>query len=154
MAGKGRPVVEDKRDNQYRVLMNDEEDTMLAYCSRVTGMPKSQIFRKGIEVLYQQIQLNEANAEYDGHISLKRVIDCPHCGHSSMIDLADYETSSSSTERPMGPDVLHEFDCDDYECAGCGRSFRITGYISEYPLGAYEHEEINVEAIQREEELT
>ena len=76
MAGKGRPVVEDKRDNQYRVLMNDEEDTMLAYCSRVTGMPKSQIFRKGIEVLYQQIQLNEANAEYDGHISLKRVIVC------------------------------------------------------------------------------
>ena len=63
MAGKGRPVVEDKRDNQYRVLMNDEEDTMLAYCSRVTGMPKSQIFRKGIEVLYQQIQLNPGEAK-------------------------------------------------------------------------------------------
>jgi DNA-directed RNA polymerase subunit RPC12/RpoP len=88
-----------------------------------------------------------------GGISLKRVIDCPHCGHSNMIDLEDYETSSSSTERPMGPDVLHEFDCDDYECAGCGKPFRITGYISEYPLGAYEHEEINVEAIQTEEEL-
>ncbi len=163
MAGRGRPSVEDKRDNQYRVRLNDEEEKMLTYCSQTTGKPKSQIFRKALEEYYNIVQLNELNRQRAledmdmmdiGGISLKRVIDCPHCGHSSMIDLADYETSSSSTERPMGPDVLHEFDCDDYECAGCGRSFRITGYISEYPLGAYEHEEINVEAIQREEELT
>ena len=51
MAGRGRPSVEDKRTNQYRVLMNDEEDRMLDYCSQKTGMPKSQIFRKGIEAL-------------------------------------------------------------------------------------------------------
>ena len=30
MAGKGRPTVDDKRDNQYRVRLNDEENQMLA----------------------------------------------------------------------------------------------------------------------------
>ena len=29
MAGKGRPTVDDKRDNQYRVRLNDEENQML-----------------------------------------------------------------------------------------------------------------------------
>ena len=46
MVGKGRPTVDDKRDNQYRVRLNDEENQMLAYCSQMTGQPKSQIFRK------------------------------------------------------------------------------------------------------------
>lgn len=144
MAGKGRPVVEDKRDNQYRVLMNDEEDTMLAYCSRVTGMPKSQIFRKGIEVLYQQIQLNEANAEYDGHISLKRVIRCPHCGFGNIIDLEEYGTGEHSYERQMGPEIEHLFLCEDYECGQCGELFTVSGSISEYPVGAYDSEHIEV----------
>ena len=44
MAGKGRPPVDDKRDNQYRVRLNDEENQMLSYCSEMTGQPKSQIF--------------------------------------------------------------------------------------------------------------
>ena len=74
MAGRGRPTVEDKRTNQYRVLMNDEEDKMLDYCSKKTGLPKSQIFRKGIEVLYQQVRLNEYGQDYDGHISLRRIV--------------------------------------------------------------------------------
>ena len=109
MAGKGRPIVEDKRNNQYRVLMNDQEDRMLAYCSQVTGLPKSQIFRKGIEVLYQQIQLNEADAEYDDHVSMKRVIKCPHCGGGNTIDLEDYSTGNYSYERQMGSEIEHSF---------------------------------------------
>ena len=52
MAGKGRPTVDDKRDNQYRVRLNDEENQMLAYCSQMTGQPKSQIFRKALEEYY------------------------------------------------------------------------------------------------------
>ena len=81
MAGRGRPIVKDKRTNQYRVLMNDVEDQMLDYCSRVTGLPKSQIFRKGIEVLYQQVRLNEYGQDYDGRISLRRVVNCDGFGN-------------------------------------------------------------------------
>ena len=147
MAGKGRPIVEDKRDNQYRVLMNDEEDRMLSYCSRVTGMPKSQIFRKGIEVLYQQIQLNEADAEYDDHVSMKRVIKCPHCGAGNTIDLEEYSTGEYSYERQMGPEIEHSFLCEDYECCSCGELFTVSGSIHEYPIGAYDSEHIEVNKI-------
>lgn len=146
MAGKGRPNVEDKRNNQYRVLMNDEENSMLAYCSRVTGMPKSQIFRKGIEVLYQQILLNQADAEYDDHISMKRVIKCPHCGFGNTIDLEDYATGEHSYERQMGLEIGHAFCCEDYECGQCRRTFTVSGNIHEYPIGAYDSEHIEVKS--------
>ena len=52
MAGKGRPKLDDKRDNQYRVRLNDEEDAMLDYSSRATGLPKSEIFRKALQDFY------------------------------------------------------------------------------------------------------
>lgn len=144
MAGRGRPSVEDKRTNQYRVLMNDEEDRMLDYCSQKTGLPKSQIFRNGIEVLYQQIQLNEAVDEYDDHISLKRVVRCPYCGASNAIDFEDYITDESSYERQMGPEIEHSFLCEDYECESCGKQFTVEGSIHEYPVGAYDSEHIEV----------
>ena len=86
MAGKGRPTVDDKRDNQYRVRLNDEENQMLAYCSEKTGQPKSQIFRRALESYFQTVQLNELEMETDG-ISMKRVIKCPHCGASNELTL-------------------------------------------------------------------
>lgn len=146
---RGRPTVEDKRNNQYRVLMNDMEDRMLAYCSRLTGLPKSQIFRKGVEAYYQQVLLNEYGKnygqDYDGHISLKRVVECPHCGAQNGIDCEDYITDEISYERQMGPEIEHYFDCEDYECISCGEMFHIHGCIHEYPVGAYDSEEIKVE---------
>jgi hypothetical protein len=110
---RGRPSVEDKRNNQYRVLMNDMEDRMLAYCSRLTGLPKSQIFRKGVEAYYQQVLLNEYGKsygqDYDGHISLKRVVECPHCGAGLKVDFGeefadvtfDLDYMSTDTECPV-----------------------------------------------------
>ena len=120
MAGKGRPTVDDKRDNQYRVRLNDEENQMLAYCSEKTGQPKSQIFRRALESYFQTVQLNELEMETDG-ISMKRVIKCPHCGASNAIDLADYSTGDYSSERQMGAEIQHCFDCEGYKCIGCGR---------------------------------
>lgn len=143
MAGKGRPTVDDKRDNQYRVRLNDEENQMLVYCSKMTGQPKSQIFRKALEEYYQTVQLNEMEMGVDG-ISMKRVIKCPHCGVSNAIDLSNYSTGDYSTERQMGAEIQHSFDCEDYECMRCGHIFRVEGYINEYPVGAYNFEEINV----------
>lgn len=35
MAGKGRPIVDDKRDNQYCVRLNDEEDYECVSCGRI-----------------------------------------------------------------------------------------------------------------------
>ena len=148
MAGRGRPTVEDKRTNQYRVLMNDEEDKMLDYCSRVTGLPKSQIFRKGIEAFYHQARLNEFGQDYgqdyDGHISLRRVVSCPYCGAANSIDFEDYIIDEPSYERQMGPEIEHVFECEDYDCVACGKAFRVSGSIHEYPVGAYDSEHIEI----------
>lgn len=144
MAGRGRPTVEDKRINQYRVLMNDEEDQMLDYCSKATGLPKSQIFRKGIEAFYQQVRLNEYGQDYDGHISLLRVVDCPYCGAGNAIDFEDYITDDLYYERQMGAEIEHAFLCEDYVCVSCGKRFTVEGSIHEYPAGAYDSEEINI----------
>jgi len=145
MAGKGRPSVKDKRTNQYRVLMNDYEDNMLDYCSRKTGILKSQLFRKGIEALYQQIQLNEVDENYEDHISLKRVINCPHCGGKNAIDLEEYLVDELQYERQMGPEIEHAFLCENFECEICGREFTVEGSIHEYPIGAYDSEHIEVQ---------
>lgn len=144
MAGRGRPTVEDKRTNQYRVLMNDGEDQMLDYCSKATGLPKSQIFRKGIEALYQQVRLNEHGQNYDGHISLRRVVNCPYCDSGNDIDFEDYITDECYYERQMGSEIEHAFSCEDYECTSCGKGFTVEGSIHEYPIGAYSSEEIHV----------
>lgn len=146
MAGKGRPTVDDKRDNQYRVRLNDKENQMLAYCSQMTGQPKSQIFRKALEEYYQTVQLNEMKMGKDG-ISMRRVVKCPHCGAVNAIDLADYSTDDYITERQMGSETQHWFDCDDAECAACGRPFRVTGCITEYPIGAYDSEHIEIKEV-------
>ena len=45
----GRPKKEDSREKQYRVRLNDEEDKMLDYASRATGVRKSEIFRKALQ---------------------------------------------------------------------------------------------------------
>lgn len=150
MAGKGRPTVDDKRDNQYRVRLNDEEDQMLAYCSNATGKPKSQIFRNALSEYYATVRLNEINSQNELEsleldcISMKRVIECPHCDAGNAVNLADYSTGDREEERQMGPEIQHWFDCNDFECAVCGRSFCVTGCITEYPIGAFDSEHIEI----------
>lgn len=57
MAGKGRTAVEDKCDNQYWIRLNNEEDPILTYCSKVTGKPKSQILPNFLLEYYNNIGL-------------------------------------------------------------------------------------------------
>lgn len=59
---------------------------------------------------------------------------------------------SFSVDRPAmimilecGEDIVYYFDSEDvYECPKCGTIIQIKGWIREYPLGAYDSEEINV----------
>ena len=162
----GRPKKEDSRDNQYRVRLNDDENEMLDYVSRMTEKAKSEVFRQALTELYQKTKLAEARRDFEGefdqseeyeptwedeHVSLKRTIDCPYCGHTHMMDFED-DCESSSSERSMGPEILYEFDLDDCVCEKCGKQFRVKGFICEYPMGCYNHEGIDVEPIDGEED--
>ena len=167
----GRPPKENSRDKQYRVRLNDDEEKMLSFCSEETGEAKSDIFRKALKAYYENtkyvknalenknesVDLAEKNLEYDeyeeydeydmGGISLKRVIECPYCSAANNIDFSDY-SDTSTDERQMGPEVEHYFDVEEWECVECGKEFRVHGSIWEYPLGAYNYEDINVESLE------
>lgn len=153
---RGRPKLSDSRNNQYRVRLNDEENRKLNYSSSVTGKPKSEIFRLALIDYYNKVLLNEVNDgmpdeeiwEIEG-ISLKRVIQCPYCCCSIRIDLEE-ECSISTDERQMGLESLYEFDYME-TCSSCGHRFKVVGYISEYPAGALNHEDIRTAMIQEED---
>lgn len=88
-------------------------------------------------------------------VSLVRTIECPHCHEDLEIDLEDYIYDQSSDERDsgMGPDMVYSFDTEeDFECPYCGRFFQVSGWIREYPMGAYDSEDIFVEALDSKED--
>ena len=81
-------------------------------------------------------------------VSLVQEITCPHCGAVQKIDLEDYLLGQSSSEREngMGPDMVYEFDTEDnYECENCEAHIRVSGWIREYPIGAYDSDDITIE---------
>lgn len=85
----------------------------------------------------------------DGYypLSLSRIIQCPHCGLATTVDLGDYlyDQSSEDHENGMGPDLVYSFDSEDsYECPECGNPVQIKGWVREYPMGAYDSEHINI----------
>jgi len=72
--------------------------------------------------------------------SLKRIVKCPYCNTKNRVDLEDGCTATTE-ERPMGTGRLFEVDYEE-GCTSCAKSFRISGYVSEYPVGALEYEKI------------
>lgn len=151
---RGRPKIEDSRNNQYRIRLNDEEEQMLSYVSKKTDRTKSEIFRTALMEYYNKVLLNEIHRDEKSSwemecISLVRAVKCPACGGLIRIDLAD-ECDQTSTERPMGDDTLYEFDYEE-TCMLCSCRFRVSGYISEYPAGVLDNEKISLTPIPIEE---
>ena len=52
----GRPPSKTPRSNQHRIRLTDTELEMLEYCCRQTGLSKSDVVRRGIEKVYQELQ--------------------------------------------------------------------------------------------------
>ena len=73
---------------------------------------------------------------------------CPWCREELELDLEDflYDQSSDEKENGMGPDIVYFFDSgDDLGCEFCGKLIRVSGWIREYPIGAYDSEDIRIE---------
>lgn len=115
---------------------------------------KSEVFRKALFDYHAKVKENKCLPEsgtdlsewvFD-HISLHRVLTCPYenCGDDFAKDLSPY-CEEQSSEAQMGYRCEHFFDTNEIECPSCGRLIHISGVISEYPLGAYEYEQISVE---------
>lgn len=83
----------------------------------------------------------------DFEISLIRNICCKGCGKIHEVNLEDYvyDESSEEKENGMGADILYSIDSEDsYECPDCNKRIHIKGWIREYPLGAWDSENIEV----------
>jgi hypothetical protein len=85
----------------------------------------------------------------DDSFDLKRNVACPYCGKNNKVDLSD-ECNVSSSERPMGADTVYEFDAIENCCSYCGKQFSISGYIREYPTGALDSENIDINKLDEE----
>ena len=69
------------------------------------------------------------------------------------MDFEDYVYSESSYEKEngMGPDFVRYFDSEEsYECPNCERTICISGWKREYPIGAFDSEEIDVSLVDEE----
>lgn len=51
----GRPPSKDPKKNDTRIRLTDSEAQKLDYCSKVTGMTKADVIRKGIDMVYAEV---------------------------------------------------------------------------------------------------
>ena len=151
---RGRPKKEITRDIVYKVRLNIEEDQMLTKASEWTRQAKSEVFRKALFNYYKAVEveeylknrtMEEAGWSQD-NINQQRLIKCPYhdCGEEFVVDFADYSEEQES-EGSMGTRCEHIFNTSDIECPECHRCLHVVGFISEYPIGAYEYERITIE---------
>ena len=153
---RGRPKSDNSREKQYRVRLNEKEALNLDYVSSTTGQAKSDIIRKALNEYLHKVQINEYNLSPENDdlimegINMQRVLKCPYCGKTNIFDFTDL-CNVSSYERQMGTENLYEFDEVELICTNCNKKSMFNGYISEYPLGAFNGEEIKVAKLEEEE---
>lgn len=51
----GRPPSKDPKRNDTRIRLTDSEWRKLDFCSKETGMTKTDIIRKGIDLVYAEV---------------------------------------------------------------------------------------------------
>lgn len=51
----GRPPSKDPKRNDTRIRLTDSEAQKLDYCSKVTGMTKTDVIRKGIDMVHAEV---------------------------------------------------------------------------------------------------
>lgn len=84
------------------------------------------------------------NINYEEDNILKKNITCPNCGNLINIDLSHYITDTSSHERNMGEEIVYSIDKQKEKCSFCIYEYTINGYISEYPIGAENYNDIKI----------
>lgn len=122
----------------------------LLHCGNTSVMTEAADIKYNVPGLF----IDDEYENGDEGISLVRTIQCPECAIEFEIDLADYvyDVSSFEKDNGMGPDAVHSFDSEaNCECPYCGKILHIEGWIREYPIGAFDSEEIDVNTFDDDE---
>lgn len=120
----------------FSVYISEEESAKLE--RKLSGLQKSKT-----DWLKQKIQEElKMNLVWD--------ITCPYCGKSFEVDLDQYVSDTSGSEREMGTETEYTIECEEFICPECKKEFGIQGSVWEYPEGAYNDD--TIETIEYEEE--
>ena len=143
-----RKIMEDKLQQIHSALSLSAEllDAGVQYDSMPSDYYLTEITRRESE--------GEEFMDFDDwqfELEMMEDIKCPNCGAEDTVDLEDYVYSESSDEREngMGPDFVRYFDSEQsYECPDCGKIIRISGWKREYPMGAFDSEDVDVALVE------
>ena len=65
MKKRGRPTKDNKRDNSYRIRMNEEEKQMLTQMSEWSGLTKADVIRTALFAYYDIAKSNKSTSIND-----------------------------------------------------------------------------------------
>lgn len=123
----------------------------MLYCGNTSVMSEAASIKYNVPGLFINDKLE--SDEMDEGFSFVRTIQCPECNTEFEVDLAEYvyDVSSFEKDNGMGPDAVHSFDTEaNCKCPYCGKILHIAGWIREYPIGAIDSEEINIDIFDEE----
>ena len=158
---EGKKSLQQAFDHRAQLIRKEYEEKMaslkLAQMSEATGADYEAL---DVDRLWEIMKGKEREGavfymEDDDPRILERDVICPCCGERVLVNLEDYVSDTACTESQrdddMGPDVLYTFNGDDpCECPSCQNSFVISGWLREYPIGAFDSADI--ETISYEEQ--
>lgn len=80
-------------------------------------------------------------------------VKCSSCGFVFLDDWSRYIMDSNvvdddPNDTRMGSEVEHIIECDEYICPHCRKRLRVFGSVWEYPLGGYNHHQLDTEVIE------
>lgn len=113
-------------------------------------------FYTGLEAVRLVLAYTNKQKEREEKIknsSLVRVT-CSNCDHHFVVDKNDFRFEweiVSSSERGMGTET--EYECnEDFNCPECGNECNVTFHVWEYPIGAYNCEDVETDGCDVEKE--
>lgn len=112
-------------------------------------------FYTGLEAVKQVLAYTKRLKEREEKLKkakLVRVV-CDNCDHQFTVDKNDFDfdwNPIGGSERGMGPET--EYECtENFECPNCGNECSVIFHVWEYPVGAYNYDEIETEGCTIEE---
>lgn len=153
--GFTREVATYIRNNQVEYVVHDGSTGKLKLRGTLLQCGNASVESEAFDIKYNVPGLFIDEEPSDGNISFVRTIQCPNCLIEFEVDLEEYIFDSSSYEKEngMGADVVYSFDTEcSCRCPYCDSILRISGWIREYPVGAYDSEDIDVQEIEEDDE--
>ncbi len=153
--GFTREVATYIRNHQDEYVVHDGSTGKLKLRGSLLQCGNTSVESEAFDIKYNVPGLFVDEEQDDEQLSMVRTIQCPNCLIEFEVDLEEYIWDSSSYEKEngMGPDAVHSFDTEhSCRCPYCNSIIRVSGWIREYPIGAYDSEDIDFQVIEDDEE--